>query len=144
MPERLVVGVDGSAGGERALRFAVDEARIRGARLDAVLAWGLLDQLGAPGEESFDPHFGEARAREYLAEAVRRAAGDGPEIEIELHVVCDLPARALLERAAGADLLIVGTRGLGGFRGLLLGSVSQQVAHHSPCPVVIVPPEGSR
>lgn len=144
MPERVVVGVDGSAGGDRALRFAVEEARIRGARLDAVLAWGLFDQLGAPGEESFDPQFGEAQAQRYLADAIRRAGGDEPGIEIVPHVVCDLPARALLEQAAGADLLVVGTRGLGGFRGLLLGSVSQQGAHHSPCPVVIVPaaPEG--
>jgi nucleotide-binding universal stress UspA family protein len=63
---------------------------------------------------------------------------------IESHVVAGAPARALLDMATDADLVVVGSRGLGGFAGLLLGSVSQQVAHHASCPVVIVPEEGAR
>jgi len=74
-----------------------------------------------------------------LAGAVERAVGADPGVPIDLVTVCNLPARALLEQGAGADLLVVGARGLGGFRGLLLGSVSQQVVHHATCPVVIVP-----
>ncbi len=133
-----MVGIDGSEGAAQALRFAAEEARLRGARLEAVLAWGLLDQPGVPGGTAFDPHFGDADARAFLEAAVERAIGDDPGVTVELVPVCDLPARALLERAVGADLLVVGARGLGGFRGLLLGSVSHQVVQHAPCPVAVV------
>ncbi|HUP33419.1 MAG TPA: universal stress protein, partial [Gaiellaceae bacterium] len=64
--------------------------------------------------------------------------GRDPGIEVERRVVPEPPVEALLDAAAGADLLVVGSRGRGGFTGLLLGSVGQQVAHHAPCPVVIV------
>lgn len=137
--QRIVVGIDGSDGGDRALRFAVDEARCRGARVEAVLAWGLLDQPGVPEEEPFNPRFGETEALAYLTAAVEAAVGAEPGVDIDLLTACDLPVRALLSRAMNADLLVVGARGLGGFRGLLLGSVSQQVVSHSPCPVAVVP-----
>lgn len=138
-PGRIVVGVDGSEGADRALRYAVDEAERRGGTVDAVLVWALLDQPGVPEERPFDPAFGEAKARAYLDEAVARVVGDHPGVTVNPVVVCDLPARGLLEAAAGADLLVVGARGLGGFAGLLLGSVSQQVVNHAPCPVVVIP-----
>ena len=140
MTNRIVVGVDGSDGGADALRFALDEARTRGAQLEAVLAWGLLDQPGVPEEREFDPAFNEDRAKARLAEVVVQAVGNEPGVDISLRAMCDLPVRALLERSTGADLLVVGSRGLGGFRGLLLGSVSQQIAHHATCPIVIVRP----
>lgn len=130
----VVVGIDGSDGGRRALQWAAEEARLRGARLRAVHVWSYLDQAG----EAFDPTYGEDDARQFLDAAV---AGLGPEaggLDIERTAVCDLPARGLLDSAGDADLLVVGARGMGGFRGLLLGSVSQQVAQHAPCPVVIV------
>jgi nucleotide-binding universal stress UspA family protein len=138
MTQRIVVGVDGSPGAGAALRFAVDEATLRNARLDAVLAWGLLDQPDLPAAE-FDPNFGETEARASLERIVRRAVGDDPGVKISLLAINDLPARALLDLSATSDLLVVGARGLGGFRGLLLGSVSQQIVHHAACPVVVVP-----
>ena len=133
----VVVGVDGSEGALRALRWAGEEARLRGARLRAVCVWSYLDQAGEP----FDPTYGEDDARRMLDEAVAAAGLDAGGVDVERRTVCDLPARGLLDSAADADLLVVGARGLGGFRGLLLGSVSQQAAQHAPCPVAIVPAE---
>ena len=135
MTDVVVVGVDGSEDSLRALCWAAKEARIRGARLRLVRAWSYADQP----EGGFDPSYDEEAARRMLDESVSRLGTDSTGLEIERRVVCDLPARALLDAAADADLLVVGSRGLGGFQGLLLGSVSQQVVHHAPCPIVIVP-----
>jgi len=129
----VVVGIDGSDGARRALQWAAEEARLRGASLRVVHVWSYLDQAG----EAFDPTYGEEDARQLLDEAVSGIEADG--LDVERKTVCDLAARGLLDSAADADLLVVGARGMGGFRGLLLGSVSQQVAQHAPCPVVIVP-----
>ena len=131
----VVVGVDGSEGAQRALEWAADEARLRGARLRAVCVWSYLDQAGG----SFDPSYGEDDARRLLDGAVDSVAG-AAGIDVERLTVNDLPARGLLDSAADADLVVVGARGMGGFQGLLLGSVSQQVVQHAPCPVVIVRP----
>ena len=128
----VVVGVDGSEQSQLALTWAADEAKLRGARLRAVHAWSYLNQAGG----TFDPTYGDDDARRLLQEAVAGLDGD---LDVELVVVNDLPARGLLDSAQDADLLVVGARGIGGFRGLLLGSVSQQVAQYAPCPVVIVP-----
>lgn len=143
MSQRIVVGVDGSSGADGALRFALEEAKLRAARLEIVLAWGLLDQPGVPERAAFDPGFGEDDARALIAAALDRVGAD-PSVDTTPVPVCNLPARALLDQAHGADLVVVGARGLGGFRGLLLGSVSQQVVHHAPCPVVIVPEHPER
>jgi nucleotide-binding universal stress UspA family protein len=145
----IVVGVDGSAGARHALRWAAAEARLRGSLLLIVHAWrigytgvpgGGYGSLGGP----FDPFpgFGASdmyRAAEELLEQVtagleREAEG----IEIERRVVEGGAPEVLVAAAAEADLLVVGSRGHGGFAGLLLGSVSQQCAHHAHCPVVIV------
>jgi nucleotide-binding universal stress UspA family protein len=131
----VVVGVDGSEGSRHALRWAAEEARLRGARLRAVHVWSYLDQAG----EAFDPSYGDDDARRFLDETVAGLGDEAVGLDIERAAVCDLPARGLLDSAGDADLLVVGARGMGGFRGLLLGSVSQQVAQHAPCPVVIVP-----
>ena len=142
MTALVVVGIDGSDGSLRALRWAAEEARLRGARLRVVLAWSYLDQ---PGKGEFDPSYGEDDARRTVDEAVAALGADGEGIDIEPVVVNDLPARGLLEAAGpDPDLLVVGARGRGGFKGLLLGSVSQQVAQHASCPVVIVPEKGDR
>jgi nucleotide-binding universal stress UspA family protein len=133
----VVAGVDGSEGAQRALEWAADEARMRGARLRAVSVWSYLDQAGG----SFDPSYGEDDARRLLDGAVD-ALGDAGGIDIERLTVCDLPSRGLLDAAGDAELVVVGARGRGGFQGLLLGSVSQQVVQHAPCPVVIVPQRG--
>jgi nucleotide-binding universal stress UspA family protein len=131
----VVAGVDGSPQSALALRWAADEAKLRGAVLRAVCVWSYLDQPG----KAFDPGYGVDDARRLLDDAI---AGLGPAaagVETERVTVNDLPARGLLDAARDADLVVVGARGMGGFRGLLLGSVSQQVAQHAPCPVVIVP-----
>jgi nucleotide-binding universal stress UspA family protein len=138
----VVVGVDGSRESRAALRFALEEARLRGARLRVVHAWLVPIALtgGAP------PHIlpqvleelkvdGERLLAEAIAEALE---GAEPPVEIEQRVVEGPAAAVLLRAAEDADLLVVGSRGRGGFTGLLLGSVSQQCAHHAPCPIVIV------
>lgn len=130
----VVVGVDGSEGARRALRWAAAEARLRQATLRAVHVWSYLDQP----ERAFDPAYGEDDARRFLDGEVAALGPAAEGVEVERVTLCDLPTRGLLEAAAGADLLVVGARGLGGFQGLLLGSVSQQLATHGPCPVVVV------
>jgi len=133
----MVVGVDGSAYAEMALRWAVDEARLRKIVVVAVLAWGWLSQHPLPGGPEFDPAYDAAAARRALDAFLDRAVGSEAEA-VNRRVVNDLPARALLAEAVDADLLVVGARGLGGLRGLLLGSVSQRCAHLATVPFAIV------
>jgi nucleotide-binding universal stress UspA family protein len=131
---RIVVGVDGSASSRRALRRAADEAEAHGATLEVVCAWSLLDQeTGAP----FDPHHGEASVHADIEKLLAEELGDGRP-PLVVRPVNDLPARALVDAAEGAWLVVVGSRGRGGVTGLLLGSVSSHLAHHAPCPVLIV------
>jgi nucleotide-binding universal stress UspA family protein len=140
--QRIVVGIDGSEGSELALEWAVDEARRRHAILDAVTAWQPPYVSGYPVTTgTFDPRRLEEGAREILDHAVDSVDARGLPEPIGRFVNLGSAATTLIEAAKGADLLVVGTRGRGGFTGLLLGSVSQQVAHHAPCPVVIVPPD---
>lgn len=137
---RIVVGIDGSDQSKEALRWALDEARLRGASLDVVYAWTMPVYVGygvAMGEV-MDPVELRKAARERLDRTVEEVVADRSDVQIERKAVEGLAAAALVEEADGADLLVVGSRGHGGFTGLLLGSVSQQCAHHSPCPVVIV------
>jgi nucleotide-binding universal stress UspA family protein len=128
----VVVGIDGSEQSRRALAWAAEEAKLRGARLRVVHVWSYLAQTQAP----FDPTYGDDDAQRLLQEV---AGGLSDEVEVELVAVNDLPARGLLDSAGDADLLVVGARGLGGFRGLLLGSVSQEVVQRATCPVVVIP-----
>jgi nucleotide-binding universal stress UspA family protein len=136
---RIVVGVDGSAGSQRALRWALDEARRRNASVDVVHAWHAPYILPSPMAPvvtyEYDPI--QKTAEEVLSRSLRDADTEGLEVRDVL--VCDSAAAALLDAAKDADLLVVGSRGRGGFAGLLLGSVSQSVAHHATCPVVVVP-----
>lgn len=136
--ERIVVGVDGSEAAQAALTFAVEEARIRGARVDAVMAWHEPYVAPTMTTVAADPAVYHEGAQATLDRAVE-ALGGGGDVEIERRVLRGNPAGALLEAAEGAVLLVVGSRGRGGFTGLLLGSVSQQVVHHARCPVVVVP-----
>ncbi len=133
----MVVGVDGSDYADHALRWAVEEGRLRRAGVVAILAWGYLDQHPLPGAEAFDPSYGEHEARAALDAFVERALGESAS-SVARRAVCDLPARALLDAATNADLLVVGARGLGGLRGLLLGSVSQRCAHLATVPLAII------
>jgi len=136
--EGVVVGVDGSDPSASALQWAVAEAQLRHAAVTAVMAWGLLDQHHAPNEEEFDPQYDETDARAALEQFVTKAVGSSPPTPVELQVINDLPARALIERALRSELLVVGARGLGGFRDLLLGSVSHRCLAHAGCPTVVV------
>ena len=138
----IVVGVDGSDGSRVALRFALAEARLRGAAVRAVAAWHIPALVYEGGFATPDTRLLDevaAETGEKLARAVEEAAEDASSVVVEAVVREGQPATVLLDEADDADLLVVGSRGLGGFRGLLLGSVGQQCAHHAPCPVVIVP-----
>ncbi len=136
----IVVGVDASESSEAALAWALREGAVRGDPVQVLAAWSYLDQTAVTGHD-FTADFDEADALvavHAIVEKVRAEVGTAADVEVRETAVCDLPARALLEAAASADLLVVGARGVGGFTGLLLGSVSQQCVHHSPCPVVVV------
>ena len=139
-----MVGIDGSEGSLRALRWAAEEARFRSARLRAVFAWEPPTQIvGGMGwiapTAAMLEEYGK-RAHERLDEALAPLGHELEGLEVERNAVHGAPAAVLLEAAEGAAELVIGTRGRGGFVGLLLGSVSQQCSHHAPCPVVIVPP----
>ena len=138
----IVVGVDGSDGARDALRFALEEARLRGVAVRAVAAWHVPVAAYGGTFVSPDPALVDRLAPE-ARRAVERALADAGDVAAGVNVDTVVregaPAQVLLEEADDAELLVVGSRGLGGFRGLLLGSVSQQCAHHAPCPVVIVP-----
>jgi nucleotide-binding universal stress UspA family protein len=133
--KHIVVGVDESPYAQAALRWAVAQAD-PGQNVTAVMAWGYLDQHGLERDETFDAHYTADRAAEVVDGIVARVLG--PEHEVTSTAICDLPARALLEAAEDAALLVVGARGVGGFRGLLLGSVSKKVLRGATCPVAVV------
>lgn len=140
--QRIVVGVDGSETAARALKWAVDEARLHRAALEVVHAWH-APYVGdfAYATVALDPEVFETAARETLDAAVASVDVSGLTAPVERVLSTGGAAAAILEAAKGADLVVVGSRGLGGFRGLMLGSVSHQVAHHATCPVVVVPAE---
>jgi nucleotide-binding universal stress UspA family protein len=135
---RIVVGVDGSEHGLRALRWAQRQASRQGDELIALLAWGLFDQLHADGGRSFDPDYGPTDAAAALDAVVTDTLGAEAAGAVRQVVVSDLPARALLDAASDADLLAVGPRGRGELRDLALGSVTQSCLHHARCPVAVV------
>ena len=141
----IIVGVDGSEHSRRALGWAIEEGRLRGTTVVAVMAYNVspvysaYGDLPSPGYAQLVDETRQAAQEELartLGEVVSGEADRGVETEtIEGYQ----PAHVLTERAKGEDLLVVGSRGRGGFAGLLLGSVSQQCTQHSTCPVVIVP-----
>lgn len=108
------------------------------AELVVVMAWHWNDQRHDDPDVRFDPDYDQARAEEVLETYLQQALGDDRD-DVVAKAVMDLPAKALLAEAAEADLVVVGSRGRGGFKGLMLGSVSDQVVTHSPCPVVVIP-----
>ncbi|HWG12041.1 MAG TPA: universal stress protein [Streptosporangiaceae bacterium] len=135
--KRIVVGVDGSPSSVHALEWAIHQAELTGDVIDAVNAWHFPNDYGMPvGDLPDFAGLGAEILDKAIAEA-RNATGQAAA-EIHPHVVEGNPAQALLDLAKGADLLVVGSRGHGGFTGALLGSVSQHVVHHAPCPVVVV------
>ena len=138
---RIVVGVDGSKGSLSALHFAVDEARLRGADLRVVMTWSLDPgtYAGVGGLScGIDPTVLEQSARAELDRFLDEVVGRSDGVRIDGVLTMGPAAQVLIAEAEEADLLIVGSRGHGGFAGLLLGSVSHQCALHALCPVVIV------
>jgi nucleotide-binding universal stress UspA family protein len=139
--QTVVVGFDESDEAQAALRFALDEARLRGAALRVVHVWTVPAAPGGFGlvAPPTDEHVEHMSAE---AERVVDRALSGLPVEgrppIERQIVQGSPAQVLIDASQDADLLVVGSRGRGGFAELLLGSVSQQCAHHARCPVVIV------
>ena len=136
----IVVGVDGSPGSRAALRWAHEEARLRGATLEVVAVWQFPVMTSLPAFGAVPPPedlSGEAE-RALLATLSEEGVATTAEVPVTTVVAEGAPAAALLEAAEDADLLVVGSRGHGGFTGLLIGSVSHQCASHATCPVVVV------
>ena len=132
----VIVGVDESETAALALRWAADYGRRRDLDVTALMAWDLIGQHHLNPDEPFDPHYSADTAAQVLRQIVERALGlDSP---VAREAVFGLPAAALDDAAAAAELVVVGARGLGGFRGLLLGSVSRHVLHTVACPVAVV------
>jgi nucleotide-binding universal stress UspA family protein len=140
---RIVVGVDGSASAQEALRWAVRQAALTGATVEALITWH-LPQVTGTGGYAWPPVGGPETtelaklAAKVLTDAVSQTAVPEGLAPITTLVRQGHAARALLEAAQEADLLVVGSRGHGGFAEALLGSVSQHCVRHAPCPVVIV------
>jgi nucleotide-binding universal stress UspA family protein len=134
---KIVVGVDGSVPSKAALAWAIGQARLTGAAVEAVIAWDLPLDYGYPVPVAADVNF-ERGAAEVLAAAIAEVAGPDEPVTITPAVVEGNAARALLDASAGAELLVVGSRGHGGFVEALLGSVGQHCVHHATCPVVVI------
>jgi nucleotide-binding universal stress UspA family protein len=145
MSTTIVVGVDGSEGSVHALEFALQEAKIRGADVKAVAAWHVPASAYEAGwvPSSFNPNDYGTIAKKALDRSLKEAEVEQSGVTVTPVVREGQAADVLVAEAREADLLVVGSRGLGGFKGLLLGSVGQQCAHHATCPVTIVP-NGSR
>jgi nucleotide-binding universal stress UspA family protein len=135
--ERIVVGIDGSSAAQEALQWAIDEARRRDAAVEVVYAWHEPFLVGYDYLGELEGGGLEAEAQGIIDAAI--SAVDTTGVTVEPKVLPGRPSQVLVEEAKGAALLVVGSRGRGGFGGLLLGSVSQQTSHHAPCPIVIIP-----
>ncbi|MDF3293608.1 universal stress protein [Streptomyces silvisoli] len=137
---RIVVGVDGSTSSKEALRWAVRQAELTHGIVEAVIAWDIPLAYASfgwlpPDAKALDL---EGIAEQILADAIKEAVGPEPPVEIRTTVEHGNPSNVLLRAADGASLLVVGSRGHGGFAEALLGSVGQHCTQHAPCPVVIV------
>lgn len=134
----VVVGLDGSSGAMAALRWAYGEARLRKAPLRVIHA---VSSFGSYPSIAVDVDAIHRHAAELLDKAVHVVSGEDTVDGIERLLFDGSAAKVLVTAVDSNDLLVVGSRGHGGFAGLLLGSVSQQCIHHAPCPVVVIPPD---
>jgi nucleotide-binding universal stress UspA family protein len=133
---RVVVGVDGSPSSYAALRWAVRYAQMVGGVVEAIHAWDTPSDIGWTGP-AIDPEFDLEQARERFAEELRAVFADGPPAGLREHLVEGDPSEVLIRVSQGAEVLVVGSRGRGGFARAMLGSVSQRCAMHAACPVVV-------
>jgi nucleotide-binding universal stress UspA family protein len=136
----ILVGVDGSRGSRKALTWAAAEAAEHGAELVVVNVWErtLPPAAGTPSVPEHDGAESSKQAADELVKIITEELGENPPVVAQPLVKRGRPAEVLIEQSAGANLLVVGTRGHGGFAGLLLGSVSQHVAAYAQCPVAVV------
>lgn len=137
-PRRIVVGIDGSQESKQALRWGFDLASLMDARLDVVIAWHVPTYYGygwstVPFE--YDP---AAQAEKVMADVVAEVLGRTPQEDMRLVVQESNAAQLLIKESRGALMVVLGSRGHGGFGGLLLGSVSMAVAEHAACPVLVM------
>ncbi|KMS88129.1 universal stress protein [Prauserella rugosa] len=141
----VVVGVDGSEHTETALAYAFDAAAERGVPLQAVHSWNDVISVEGPYAYPFPTDLSELEkaGRTLLEETLAPWRERHPEVEVHEVLEPGRPVRTLLQQAEGAQLVVVGTRGHGGFTGMLLGSTSQAMVIHAPCPVVVTRPEES-
>jgi nucleotide-binding universal stress UspA family protein len=142
---RFVVGVDGSEESRAALRWAADQAVAQGARLDVVCAWelpfsGLATSYSPEPAGLPDSREVARRAENVLDQTLREALEGDTSVDIERVVEAGDPAAVLLRRSEGADLLVVGSRGHGGFSRMLVGSVSEKCVRYATCSVVVIRP----
>jgi nucleotide-binding universal stress UspA family protein len=129
--KRIVVGVDGSPQSKEVLRWAVDQARATDDDVTAVMAWQV------PVAYGYGDMLAIRDSAEKSLQDVINTVSD-PDVTITSRFVEGAAAAVLIEEGKSADLLVVGSRGRGGFAGLLLGSVSTQCVHHAECPVVVI------
>jgi nucleotide-binding universal stress UspA family protein len=140
----IIVGIDGSGHSRRALEWAMQEAAVRHAPLKVltvhpVVAGYTGTAVPYPEDAGLADQAGKA-AQEEVDRTLAGLTGSRPEA-VTVQAVSGIPAEALIIASQDADLLVVGSRGSGGFGRLLLGSVSSQVTHHAHCPVVVIPSE---
>jgi nucleotide-binding universal stress UspA family protein len=140
-PPRIVVGVDGSPSSRAALRWAARQAGLTGGTVEAVIAWQIPASATGYGFAPISVEtcsYLEENAKKTLEETIEDVVGPERNPSVHSVVVQAYPAQALLDLSANADLLVVGSRGHGGFAGALIGSVSQHCVHHAQCPVVVI------
>jgi nucleotide-binding universal stress UspA family protein len=138
---RIVVGIDGSDPARAALDWAAKEAELRGAKLEVVGAWAFpmyVDPMGGAFPMPGMYEKTEANEREMVEAEVAKVLGAEPKLPVEIVIRCGSTATELLAAAEGADMLVIGSRGRGGFASLLLGSTALQCIHHATCPVTVV------
>ena len=144
---KIVVGVDGSPSSRAALRWAVRQAALTSGTVDAIMAWhipmALRTSAWAPIYVAEMSGF-EEDARETLGAIISDEVEPADEQRVTARVINGHPADVLLDAAANADLLVIGSRGHGSFADALLGSVGQYCVHHAHCPVLIVHGEPRR
>lgn len=133
----IVCGIDGSAAGQRAMEWAVDEAERRGCRLRVVTVWA-WDGLES-GSSISSPAEARRRAADIPNDSLDTVVGRSLELAVERQVLEGRPSEQLCGAALDADLIVLGSHGHGSFHDALVGSTSMHVIRHAPCPVVLLP-----
>jgi nucleotide-binding universal stress UspA family protein len=142
----IIVGVDGSDHSRYALEWAIREAAVRHAPLTVLTVQPAVGYWGGLALYQGDQDLAKLahdKAQEETDRTLEKVDPEFRPLSVTIRAVTGLPAEALLAAAADADLLVVGSRGAGGFKRLLMGSVSTQVTHHASCPVVVIPTDNA-